>query len=29
VPIDVDSARLELGRLLQEIEELELMLGSA
>ena len=26
VPIDVDSARLELGRLLHEIEELELML---
>ena len=28
VPIDVDSARLELGRLLQELEELELMMGS-
>lgn len=27
VPIDVDSARLELGRLLQEVQELELMLG--
>ena len=26
VPIDVDSARLELGRLLQEVHELELML---
>jgi len=28
VPIDVDSARLELGRLLQELEELELLLGT-